>query len=744
MARQEINQEFNTFVGGILTEANPINYPAGFTLDEENFVLERNGTRRRRRGLDFDSGTNPPSFGSTWSQLSNEFGEKNFTIWENVGVGDVSKDLLVILDNLNYIINFYDMSDLDDITSNLIGSVTLPTASAGIVTSILADGDYLYVATNRTTITPPASTVGAVPSYVTAAISSYEYDSSTDTVSLVETTPLFVRDFNIANTSLEDDERPAVITSSTRYDLINGGWSSANITAFQASVGSYPARADNMNTGLSDTTGVFTPSWVTNSNNGVTSTVRGRGVVDIFKPERWRQRVTENESGVATNMVPRVNNDPFIKKMVVFNGRVFYLCSNVLKESGGFPGLPRAIIAFSQTLNSSVEAYRNCHSINDPTSRDNPFPLDTDGGYLTFSDLGDVLDIVPLKTRLIVFGTKGVFEIVSALDIFKPSEIAIRKITSTAMNYQPSEPNSFDSVWLFGSSAVVVGENVFYFTEQGISVLTSETDTNNYVSIPVSDSIKTLYQGIPAFSKATARGTYSPNDNTVRWLYKSTEPGTSPDRNALSKDTELVYDITLKAWYKNTFTEGDSQGDIPVLYSPFVVDTGGIQTQSSYPVDNNLRYIGIGKVGVQIKPRFFRYSDTNFLDYDTAEGSSGYAYTSFLQTGYINLGDTQRYKQSSYIVPSFLRTEDGFTDDGNGNLTPTNESSCMISAWWDYVDDASQPKANDPFEAYRYNRLYIPEDASDTFDYGQSVLTTKNRLTGRGRALSLRFEFYFA
>jgi hypothetical protein len=42
--------EFNTFVKGIITEAGPLTYPDGASLDEANFVLNRDGSRQRRFG----------------------------------------------------------------------------------------------------------------------------------------------------------------------------------------------------------------------------------------------------------------------------------------------------------------------------------------------------------------------------------------------------------------------------------------------------------------------------------------------------------------------------------------------------------------------------------------------------------------------------------------------------------------------------------------------------------------------
>ena len=136
--------------------------------------------------------------------------------------------------------------------------------------------------------------------------------------------------------------------------------------------------------------------------------------------------------------------------------------------------------------------------------------------------------------------------------------------------------------------------------------------------------------------------------------------------------------------------------------------------------------------------RFAYFKDSSFKDF-AGSIQAGTDAAAFMQTGFINAGDSQRRKQANYIVPSFIRTENGFTDDGGGDLTPTNESSCNIRADWDYADTTAGGKLGTAFEAYRYNRLYIPSGPADTFDTGQSVITTKNKLLGRGRALSLRF-----
>jgi hypothetical protein len=347
--------------------------------------------------------------------------------------------------------------------------------------------------------------------------------------------------------------------------------------------------------------------------------------------------------------------------------------------------------------------------------------------------------MIALKTRIVVFGTKGVFEVIARQDVFRPQDLSVRRITETPPLFYRLTKDVSEGIDSVESQAYVkVGESIFYFSSDGVSVLTLDQNSLTMTSSIITDkSIKTLYNNIPPLSRALSKGVFVPEDNTVRWLYKQDSPSeTNTTEGDLAKDAELIYDITLNAWYKNTYETSDDPSDTPGLVDYYIVDFDKV-TNTQLPSET-VRWIACGDVQGRTGAALLNIQPTTFTDFSSV--TAGFEETSFIQTGYINLGDTQRQKQSSYIVPSFLRTEDGFTDDGNGNLTPTNESSCMISAYWDYADDDVSGKINDPFEAYRYNRLYIPADASDTFDYGQSVITTKNRLTGRGRALSLRFE----
>jgi hypothetical protein len=709
MSRSVINQEFNTFVGGILTEANPINYPVGYTLDERNFILERNGTRRRRYGLEIEGS---PAV-TTLTTANGSIGEL-YTQW-----GD---DRLVI--GLKDSISYFEI----DTEGNISSSETVIATGISLVT-LSTYQDYLIVvrAANKTFTTWS----GGTTSWPTMHIDVYDRN-----LTLLNTPFIRVRDYIGVDDSLEVDERPAVLSDAHHYNLLNQGWNDTNITAFNAAIGAYPSNSDNMNTGLDAATGVFDATWVDLANTGTTKTGSGGFKLDFFASALSRDEEMYNKVGALSGTLPYTilnsasgNTSNGICSIVEYAGRAFYLL-RVYSELG------KSVICYSKT-NPTPETIADCFRENDPTSRDFNTSLETDGGYLDVSVIGDAIKMITVKDRLIVFGTKGVFEIFSSNNIFTPSAIGVRQITDL------TTPPATLTAGGLGMSVTVANDDIFFFSNSGIIRLVYNPANSQYTAVNITqDTINSLYKKIPNLSKTKARGLYVPRDQTIRFLLNSATTTQVGSMNPRFRGTELVYDLVLKAWYKAVYN--DSEDTTYINNDDYYIIKTFLATPEKYvtdtaPIDSDLRYIVVERNTPSAEPLLFaKFSTSSYYDFEGEVGQ--YDAPAFLQTGYINAGDSQRFKQTNYIIPSFVRTEDGFTDDGSGNLTPTNESSCIISAWWDYADDETHPKVNPSFEAYRYNRLYIPSGPADTFDYGQSVITTKNRLTGRGRALSLRFE----
>ena len=86
------------------------------------------------------------------------------------------------------------------------------------------------------------------------------------------------------------------------------------------------------------------------------------------------------------------------------------------------------------------------------------------------------------------------------------------------------------------------------------------------------------------------------------------------------------------------------------------------------------------------------------------------------------------------------KTEVGFSVGEGGDWIPVNPSSCLVQAQWDWADSDTSGRWGRKFQAYRHRRQYFPVNTSDNFDNGESVVTTKNKLRGKGRVVSLLIE----
>lgn len=66
-----------------------------------------------------------------------------------------------------------------------------------------------------------------------------------------------------------------------------------------------------------------------------------------------------------------------------------------------------------------------------------------------------------------------------------------------------------------------------------------------------------------------------------------------------------------------------------------------------------------------------------------------------------------------------------------------NSSSCLVTARWEWTNTDNPGRWGPEFQAYRY-RFAIAD--GETASYGYSVITTRNKVRGYGRALSLKFR----
>jgi hypothetical protein len=140
---------------------------------------------------------------------------------------------------------------------------------------------------------------------------------------------------------------------------------------------------------------------------------------------------------------------------------------------------------------------------------------------------------------------------------------------------------------------------------------------------------------------------------------------------------------------------------------------------------------------------FSRYNNTVFRDWDglVYVGWYGFSYLSYLVTGYNLMGDMARQGQSIYLQTYCRRTEQYYIDDGLGSATLDYPSACWVSSQWEWNNSTAQGKWGSEFNTYRFTKPTPTSPAiGDTFDYGDTVILTKNKMRGRGHTLAIKFN----
>lgn len=713
--RAAANKEYNTFVQGLITEASPLTYPENASIDEENFVLNRNGSRRRRQGMDYESGYSLSS-----SILNDYFSDQSVTIhkWSNADNNGLYQMAVV---QVGATLHFYDITASSISANKKSFTVDLNTFKTAYAINLGANPistasgyGYLIVVSKDTE-----------PFYI-------EYDVDTDTITTTQIS-LEIRDFIGVDDGLDIDENPTTLSSEHEYNLKNQGWLSSHITTY-FSTGVYP---DNTQTWIlgKDSSDNFSAALLNKQSLGNTPAPKGHYIFDAFT----RDRATTSEiSGLSTEIE---QNRP--SATAFYAGRIWY--SGIVSKRTAGPAL-NGYIFYSQIL-EDISKVGKCYQESDPTSEYTSDLLPTDGGYIVLPEVGEILHMEVLRNSLVVFADNGVWQIHGDTDAgFTADAYQITKITK---------------IGAAGRRSIVIAEDVIlYWADGGIYTLKPEQISQKLIPQNITQTtIQTLYNNISSVSRKYVVGNYDPINRRISWLYNG-DSSYSGSTYRNKYDTELVLDTTLTAFYKNTISSLTS-------YSPYVA--GYITTPDLITADISYNVV-VGDVQVQVdtvdtqvslpspslgssstkylvvvpqsdntnsKLTFGLYTNTSFYDWVTAD-STGVDYTSYLITGYELLGDSMRDKQATYLHLHFTRTETGFITSGS-NLVLENPSSCKFQSRWEFSDSTNSGRWSDQFQGYRFNRIYVPSGAGDTFDYGFSVISTKNKLRGKGKALSLYF-----
>lgn len=143
MPRQIEPVEFNTFIAGYVTEASPLTFPQNASLDEENFVLNRNGSRQRRQGFDLEKNYSTIDSAVTFPADGNVI----CTSYKWANVGGIANKTLIVVQIQNSIL-FFD-GGADPISTGLIGTWQYDLSQPIVKFSFASVDGMLVVVTGR-------------------------------------------------------------------------------------------------------------------------------------------------------------------------------------------------------------------------------------------------------------------------------------------------------------------------------------------------------------------------------------------------------------------------------------------------------------------------------------------------------------------------------------------------------------------------------------------------------------------
>lgn len=741
--KKSARAELNNLAKGFITEASPVNFPIGATLDEQNFELNKDGTRDRRLGMDYEQ-----NFQSrTVNTLSDKPAFNTFR-WKNPG-GVANTELLVVqVDNK---LLFY-RNDRDTISENFLQEFSILLSESRRV-SITSVGKFLVV-------TSGAKEVQAFTYSDAGVVSSFTYRLKIrDLFGLDDPYSISGSTVDIASDE-RCDYRPTTMTDAHSYNLRNQSWAIAKesstrgglkdpIDEFKYEVTTeYPSNSDVVWTGMYNYTTaleLLSGLRVRRSNDGKTPAAKGFFIIDAL--DRGTSRLSEYQSnqtlqkfstfGISSLPLDSTPGGP--ASCAEFASHVFYagFSGAVVDGDSRSPDLS-SYIMFSRLIKTTEDLGR-CYQDGDPTGRGTSDVVDTDGGFIRISGAKNITNLVALNDSLIVIAENGVWSIAGG-----------NQYGFTATNYKVDMVSSFGSVAKW--SAVSDGVRVFYWSDNGICVV-AKNQYGDFVWESVTEkTIKRFYENIELTSPEDVTGVLDVYENRIRWVYRIGDRFTD-----LGSTNELIFDLTLNAFYRfkifratngpelltafNTpsFRVADFDDEVHVVNDLVLSGTDEVIIDSSVRQEGlrSVKYLVARKTtDTQYQITFSSYSDPEFLDWKSYDniGLDAFAY---LVTGAMTADDTSIHKQVPYLIMHFKRTENGFEDDA-GDLIPINQSSCIVQSQWDWANTSNSNKWSSEFQAYRYRIHYVPTGVLDEYDTGFQLITTRNKIRGRGRA----FSFY--
>lgn len=734
MPKKSAKAEVNSFIKGLITEASPLNFPENASLDEENFELNRDGTRNRRLGMALE----PAHFIINTNVTTESIQETDPVAYQWTGAGGDDERVLLVVQFENRL-NLFDMQKEPISASGFLVEIVLNGFPAGV--------KYSFATVNGTLVIAAGIDVVAILSYDEGVFNiTYERIAVRDIWGVEES----ITDYET------DKSYRGGIDSYHYYNLLNQSWGvtrkSRNAIEvdpawlYNEELGKWPSNSETVWPGLQyqpvslgqqPFERLYTNLYEETLGADVLAP-KGYFIIDLLRRGASRRTAVKTNfkkyPKLIYNAVTLPNDRTYggAKVVVDFAGRIFY---------GGFSGETTGgddrspnlsnYIFFSQLIKNKKD-FTKCYQEGDPTSRENNEVVDTDGGGIRISGMDKLIGMVNLSSTLIVIANNGVWSVGGGSDYgFTPTNIKVDKLSTFGGISKDSIVEHFGRVFFWGDGGIfLIAKNQF-----GEYVVQNITET----------TINTLYEDISNVAKRNCVGRYDDYQKKIRWIYHEGTRFTDD-----SQTYELCFDVVLNAFYKHKiynlpdnsvevvcpiswigFKTVDLQQEIVAAGEEVLVgiDPVVITEDNSINGTLNVRYLTVFS---NASFCFSYYRNEEFKDWPhVGDGVDAFAY---METGDVTGGDSALVKQVPYVIMHFYRTEDGVDPITN---IPTNTSSCLMRFKWEFSDTSESRKWSRLVQTYRYR---LPTWSDSDYETGFQLVTTKNKIRGRGRAFRMYIE----
>lgn len=743
MGRQVSPVQINTFVGGLVTEGNLLNFPLNATTDEVNMEITSEGYRFQRVG--FKAENNYTALPSCVYQPGQTLARSTF-LW--IAPGGYDDQQICVVQIGNYL-GFHRIKSAT-ISSETLYTKSLDTQTYSTTCGIESIDGTLVVATGEQDV----------------IVFTYDGSSIEETVK-----PIHIRDFFGVEDKLTTGEnlldpqnfqvRPRVLTRQHMYNLRNQTFAlprmrgDANvdtvtdpIAEFHGASGGvyvppfpggsvvdsqdgagFPSNADNLVAFLQADANLVTnrtaerfksfDMFSTKPPNFKAPT--GYFIIDAFRRGQSREeelsKLKSRNPKLIVDVAGTLPTDEAPDGPTVlgkYAGRVWY-AGMTSQVTGGDSESPRynSYVFFSQIVNNP-ERITRCYQQADPTHYLDPELVDDDGGFVKIDGAYGITKLVTVGTFLFVFAANGVWAITG-----------IDNNTFTATGYSISKVSEFGCI--NGRSVVIYNESVFYFGEEAIYLLSQDQIGNWGVQDISEATIKTLYLSLSPEQRVNASGYYDYRTNSVRWVYGV--DATNTQNKGQDTGNELILNVKFQAFTVNRFVRdssvfgviaatagqkftGEEFLEVTVGGEAVTVDGITVTTENVNRILDPREGLYIILLGINGDNKFTYtfggYDNSTLQDWGISIPEA------YLITGPVNGGDGRLRKNVPYLTAHF-------PSEGS-NL------SCLLSARWGWSNSLASGKWSSKRSVYR--------NADDNF----SVVTTRNKIRGFGPAVSFLFE----